>query len=54
MLIAGLLLFIKYSDKEASRDADTWTENQRTGNLAGEVKDYEMRELVGDVQKDAH
>lgn len=38
---------MKYSDKEASRDLDQWTEVQRGGNLAGELKEYELKEYLG-------
>lgn len=37
---------MKYSDKEASRDLDQWTEVQRGGNLAGELKEYELKEYL--------
>lgn len=42
MIVAGILLFMKYSDKEASRDFDQWNDNQKAGNP--ETREYELKE----------
>lgn len=37
---------MKYTGEESSRDLDQWTENQRGGNLAGDMKEMEMKDLL--------